>query len=196
MFALLALMMAAKASTPLAEAYEHITPQVAAGRVARCGVGPATVRSDAELQTDVIVVADAGPISDQQIACIVKAASFYDVEVPPTARLRLSAIQKARVAAVAAAEGRKWLSDHKLLNRLPKYEPKITNDAKFASQIEDLCHAKGALHSRYGLHSISPDWAMLQFNAGPKDGPFSCILSVGLASGYELGFIGNEREAR
>lgn len=195
MIAYLALLVAAQSSQPLFGIYDRVTPQVAAERIARCGAGSVTVKSDAELDVDVLVIAGGGSVTDEQLACIDKAASFYDVELPASIQPRLNAIREAHAAALMAVEGRKWLSDHKLLDRLPEYEPGVTRDADFTHKIEELCNARGAFSSSYGFHAISPDWIMKSNSKFEKDGPFTCLLNAASATGYQLGFIGNEAYA-
>jgi len=174
--------------------YDRVTPQVAAERVERCGAGPVTAKSEPELDLDVLVINVSGSVTDEQLTCIDKAASFYDVELPASIQPRLDAIRKSRVDAAMAADGRKWLSEHKLLDRLPDYEPGVTQDANFAHKIEELCKAPGALSSRYGLHTLNPDW-IVRNSTFKSDGPLTCILNVTWATGYQLGFIGNETYA-
>lgn len=196
MLTMLAILAAFQVSNPLGDVFEQVTPQVAAERVARCGAGRVTIKSDTELDADVLVVAATAPITDQQIACIEKAASFYDVELPPNAQSRFNAATEARASALMKAENHKWLAAHNLLGRLPKYQPGVTNDGKFAERVENLCNAKGALHSRYGVHALNPDWALRQKDRAVQDQALGCVLSVSWATGYELDFIGNEQFAR
>lgn len=187
---------AAQISAPLLNAYPNITPQVAAKRVSDCAVGAVTVRSDAELEADVLVIAGSAPVSDQQLACIDKAASFYDVELPPSVQPRFNAIREAHSAALMTSEARKWLKAHGLLDQLPKYEPGVTDDAAFGRKVEKLCGADGALQSRYGPHALSPEWATERaLDARLEDGPLACLLNVTWATGFKMGFIGNEQAA-
>lgn len=67
MFAQLVLL-AAQVTSPMMDAYDRITPQVAAKRVARCGAGPVTIRSENEMDMDVLVVTAKRAITDVQIA--------------------------------------------------------------------------------------------------------------------------------
>lgn len=187
----------AQMSALLLDAYPSITPQVAAKRVADCGVGAVTVRADTDLGADVLVVEGSEPVSDQQLACINKAASFYDVELPSSAQPRFDAIRDAVSAALMASEARKWLKAHGLLNRLPKYEPGVTDDAEFGRKVEKLCSAEGALQSQYGPHTLSPAWTTQRVgDAQREEGTLKCLLSVTWASGYKMGFIGNEQAGR
>ena len=183
----------AQVTSPMLDAYDRITPEVAAERVASCGAGAVTVRSKKEIDVDVLVVAANSAITDKQIVCIAKAASFYEVELPPDAQPRLNAITTARSEAITKAEGAKWLSAHNLLAELPEYKVGVTNDDEFVRKIETLCRAGGALHSRYGVHAINPEWVRKHVRIPTKDGPFACVISAAMASGFELVFIGNEQ---
>jgi hypothetical protein len=196
MYAHLIMIAAAQMSTSLSNAYPNITPQVAAKRVTDCGVGAVTVRSDAELDTDVLIVGGSAPVSDQQLACINKAASFYDVELPSPAQPRFNAIREAHSAALMASEARKWLKAHDLLDQIPKYEAGVTDDAAYGRKVEKLCRADGALRSAYSPHALSPEWAMQHTSDDRlEDGPLACLLKVTWATGFKMGFIGNEQVA-
>ena len=185
---------AAELSAPFPAGFDRMTPQIAAARVARCGVGPVAIRPEPDLQEDVLVATGSPSVSDEQLACIDKAASFYDVELAPAVQLRFDAIREARATAIVNEQARRWLAVHKLLDRLPRYERGVTSDAIFSRQVEALCHARGALQSSYGHHTLSPDWTRRQFKDGrPNDGPFACLINVTVATGYEIGFVGNER---
>jgi hypothetical protein len=89
--------------------YDRVTPQAAAERVMRCAVGPVTVKSEAGLETEVLVVAANGPLTDEQIDCIDRAASFYNVELPASAQSGFNKARETRATAYLAGEGRKWL---------------------------------------------------------------------------------------
>ncbi len=189
----LAALLVAQATSPMLGAYDQITPKVAAARIVRCGVGPVTVRSNEAIEEDVLVVVAKGTITDEQIACIATAASFYDVELPRDAQARLDAITKAKSAELVKAEGRRWLTTHHLLEKLPQYEAGVTDDDSFARSVEEICGARGALHSQFGVHALNPAWANQQQGPPEEDGPFACVINAALASGFEFAFIGNEQ---
>ena len=183
----------AQLSTSFLTSDDHMTPQIAATRVAACGARPVTVRFDTDLDSDVLVVG-ATAISDRQLACIDKGASFYDVELPPSVQPRFDGIREARYAALMASEARKWLKTHNLLDRLPKHESGLTDDAAFGREVEALCGADQALQSRYSAHALNPEWAMQHAtDVRPENGPLACLLNVAWATGFKIGFIGNER---
>lgn len=195
MFAAAILIAAAQLSASFLDAYEQISPQVAARRVAACGVGAVTVRSDKTLDADILVV-PAAAVSDRQLTCVDKASSFYDVELAPSIQPRFNAIREARSAALTTSEALKWLKAHHLLDRLPKYEAGVTDDAVFGREVEQLCGADQALQSRYGPHALSPDWVMRHATDAPsEDGAMACLLNAAWATGFKMGFIGNEQAA-
>jgi len=95
-----------------------------------------------------------------------------------------------------ASEARKWLKAHDLLDRLPVYQPGVTDDAAFGREVETLCNAKGAFRSGYGPHVLSPDWLMRRANEPhPNMKPMECLLAISAMSGFKMGFIGNEQIA-
>ena len=158
------LLAAVQASAPLVDPQQPVTSRVAAERAAQCGAGPVTVRSDTQLDIDVLVMA--ATVTDDQLACIDKAASYYDVELPPAVQPRLNSIRDARAAAMMAQEGRKWLAARHLLDRVPDYRPELTDDAAFTRRIEALCGARGAFQSRYGDRYVNVGVAEAQMICG------------------------------
>jgi hypothetical protein len=77
--------------------------------------------------------------------------------------------------------------------KLPKYEVGVTDDDRFAREVEKFCGASGALHSQYGVHALNPEWAMQQREPPKEDGPLPCVINAALAAGFEFAFIGNEQ---
>lgn len=189
---------AAAAGLPARPADAPVTPQVAAERVAGCGVGPVTVRFDPMLDGDVLTAAGGGASpSDEQLACVDKAAGAYEVELPPSVQPRLDAIRAARFAAMMAVEARAWLAARDLLARLPAYRPGETDEAAFARAIGDLCDAKGAFSMRDGDMVLDPEWVKRRpvaaaDAAADDDRVFACLVNAAWASGLRLGFAGNE----
>ena len=177
--------------------FERISPQEAAQRITRCGLGPVTIRYEAELEEDVLVAAP-DSATDDQLICADKAASQYTLELPPNLQSRFQAISYARQAAMARVEARAWLSARGLLARVPEYRAGKTNDAVFTRQVETLCgpRARGAFRSRYGPHALSPDWAKRQIRRPDQFEVFTCLSYVTAAAGYEFRLIGNEAYRR
>jgi hypothetical protein len=181
------------------EGLEIVSQHVAAERVTACGAGPVTFRHDRQSDADILTARETASATREQLLCIDRAAGLgYDVELSPVVQQQFDAIRQARTSAIVAASARQWLSAHKLLDRLPKYQPGVTSDAAFTRDIESLCgsRAKGAFQSEYGFHAISPDWVMRQSQKVEPDGVFACLLNAVSATGYEYEFIGNEALGR
>jgi hypothetical protein len=175
--------------------FERITPQEAAQRVSACGLGPVTIRYDEELQEDILTARSIKTATDEQLACADKAASYYDLELPATLQPHFASIRDARWSAFFQEQARSWLDARGLLNRIPKYQPGVTDEAAFTRNIESLCgqRAKGAFQSKYGYHAVDPDWALRKLRPiDPKDETFTCLMNAMTVAGYRIGFIGNE----
>ncbi len=175
----------------------EVRPAEALERAAACGLGPAAVRFDDELQSYVLSVADAVSATDEQLSCLDGATEFgMFVELPEDLQRRFDALRDARASAMMKAQARMWLAQRKMLERVPDYVPGKTDDAAFAKAIERLCgpHAEGALGSFNGSAAISPDW-IATIGMPPrkkKAEALSCLLNVASVAGFELGLIGNE----
>jgi hypothetical protein len=196
---ILTLLLLAEAARTVATPFgpvEIMTPRAAAERVAKCGAGTVAIRHNEELQSDVLVITSTEPITETKLVCVDQAASYFDVVLPSASRASFKKIRNERLSAAAKVETRKWLDEHKLLGRLPLYEAGRTDDAAFAKEMESLCgpEAKGAFQSPHGPHAISPDWAERMFAKG-DEASLTCLLKVASATGFPLGFIGNERSA-
>ncbi|MCA1653944.1 MAG: hypothetical protein ABR588_00575 [Sphingomicrobium sp.] len=194
MIATILILVAAPASMPF-DVFERITAQEAANRVAQCGLAPVTTRYDADLHEDLLTATPVNLATDEQLACADKAASYYTLELPPSAQPRYDAIREARLSAVFKAQARVWLSARGLLNQVPEYRVGITNDALFTRRIESLCgpRARGAFQSKFGFHAVSPDWVKRNLNPPERGGEvLSCLMNVTTVAGFEFGFIGNE----
>jgi len=179
---------------------ERISPQIAVERATQCGLGPATVRYEDELQSDILTVANVASASDSQLACLDKAAGWgIFVELSPDLQPRFDAIRGARASAMMFEEAREWLSARGLLAQVPKYVPGTTDEAAFTRDVEQLCgpQAKGAFQSQYGFHAMSPEWAQ-KMGMPPKSeyfDVFACLTNVMTVAGFKVMFIGNEAPA-
>ena len=182
-------------SNDLEKLFDRVSPQEAAQRVTQCGLGKVTVRYDELLQAEVLIAERATAVTDEQLTCADKAASYYRLELPTAVQTRYDAIREARLSAHFLREAQNWLADRGLLDQVPKYAAGIADDAVFTRKLEDLCgpKAKGAFQSEYGFHALSPDW--VQRNLQP---PFenvevlTCLTNAALVAGFDIGFIGNE----
>jgi len=170
-------------------------PKKVTKRVSQCGLGPISTRYDADLQEDILVAPDAKSATDAQLACADKAVGFYTLELPPSVQARFNAMRAARLSLEFQTQARAWLSARGLLDQLPKYQEGVTDDAKFTSQVESLCgpRAKGAFESKFGFHTLSPEWVERELEPSDRNGDvFSCLMNVTSAAGFKIGFIGNE----
>jgi len=175
----------------------RITAEMAVERVAKCGLGSATIRYEDELQSDILSLPEAASATESQLSCLDSATGFgIFVELPPSLQPRFAAIREARASSIVRAEARKWLLKRGLLERVPRYVPGTTDEAAFTRAIEHLCgpRAKGAFQSQYGRHTLSPEW-MKALRLPSKDeniDALSCLLNVTAVAGFSIGFIGNE----
>jgi hypothetical protein len=198
-FASIFLLVAAPSSSPYdgfeRDAFERITVQEAANRLAQCGFGPVTTRYDADLDEDVLIATGAKSATDEQLACADRAVSYYTLQLSPNIQPHYDAKREARLSELFQTQARDWLAARGLLNRLPKYQEGVTNDAGFARQVESLCgpRAKGAFESKFGVHAFSPEWIRRELKPTASDqGVFWCLVSATTAAGFKVGFIGNE----
>lgn len=182
---------------------ERVTPQTALQRVWGCGLGPATIRYEHELQSHILSMPSATAATESQLRCLDMATGFgIDVELPATLQPRFDTVRGARASAFIKTEARDWLSKRGLLDRVPRYVPGVTDEATFTRAVEHLCGplAKGAFKSKYGPHVLSPEWVQeygLLPGTGlpPKDGDMdvlTCLMKVTTVAGFEVGLIGNE----
>jgi hypothetical protein len=188
------LMSLALSSERAEEVFEQITPQVAADRISECGLGEVSIRYEEVLQSEVLTAGGAKSVSDVQLACADKAASYYDLELPPNVQPRYDAIRDARLSSHFLKEAQAWLAERGLLERVPEYQAGVTDDGSFTQQIESLCgpRAKGAFQSEYGFHAISPDWAQRNFKPFEEGAEvLTCLMNATRVAGFEIGFIGN-----
>jgi hypothetical protein len=164
-------------------------------------LGPATIRFEDELQSDILSLPDAASATESQLSCLDSAVGFgIFVKLPAPLQPRFDAIREARASEMMRANAREWLSKRGLLARLPKYVHGATDDAAFAWEAENLCgqKAKGAFQSQYGPHAFNPDWIENLGLSPQGEGmeAMSCLLNVTIAAGFRIGFIGNEAYRR
>ena len=151
------------------------------------------------MQQDVMVVAAAGTVTDQQLECADKGASYHTLELPPHVQRRYNAIRAARFKLAFDADARAWLSARGLLGKVPEYRRGVTDDSAFTRRVEELCgpRAKGAFQSTYSFRTLDPAWIKREMQP-PEMGEevFTCIVNVTSIAGFELGFVGNEAYRR
>jgi hypothetical protein len=185
-------LMAVLAANPPSIPKELVKPEVAAARVAACSFGKVRPMFDETLQEDVIEVRAVTSASEQQLHCIALASlgSGYYVVFPPSLDRRYQALYWRLLRDQGKADAKLWLEKRGLLSRLPAYDPKRSDSATFARVIERLCGPKaaGALQPAPGMATFSK-----RLSAGKiDDETLWCLLNAAAASGYPLGFTGNE----
>lgn len=186
---------------PLDEPVELVKPQVAAARVASCGFKTVRPRFDDELQQNVIEVSDVASASTEQLRCVALASlrSHYYVMFPGPVEQTYQSLYWRMSQEREKADARVWLEKRGLLSRLPAFDPQRSDNRTFARALERLCGPKAA-------GTLEPIGEMATFKAGTLGAvensmhlegkldaeTLSCLLNAAAASGYSIGFIGNE----
>jgi len=180
---------------------EFVKPQVAAQRVAECGFKNVRSKFDGELQEDVVEVTNVASASVEQLRCTAVASlnTHYFVIFPAPVYQTYDALYWRLSRERDKADARAWLDKRGLLSRLPAYDPKRSDEIAFVHTLEALCGPKatgtlkpmpgGATFEDGALGTIAKD--------GPTKGKLDdetmwCLVNAAAASGYPLGFIGNE----
>jgi hypothetical protein len=197
MLGLMILLLAKTAATPT-ETPEVVQPAEAASQVAACGFKD--VRSSLEddtLEDDFIRVLGVTAATEGQLRCVANASlrtHYYVVFQEP-----LDSIYQPRYWRLSEqrelADARAWLQKRGLLSRLPALNPKTSDASVVGRALEALCGPKavGTLRPMKGFTTLSND----ALTSGKLDeDTFTCLLNVTKASGYPLGFIGNEAHTK
>jgi hypothetical protein len=180
---------------------ELVKPEVAAARIEACGFKSVHPRFDDTLQEDVVEVLDVGSVSPKQLRCVALASldSYYYVmfpaQVEPTYQTLYWRMSRER----GKADARAWLEKRGLLSRLPTFDPKRSDETTFARTLEGLCGPKaaGTLQPMRGMATFK-EGALGTFEKGAlssgklDDETLWCLVNAAAASGYPLGFTGNE----
>jgi hypothetical protein len=169
------------------------SPQTAAEQITQCGAGAVDIRYDDLLQSYVLTVRDA---TEAQLRCIETAAGYHDVELQPELQKAFDKIRAAKYSAVYQDHAVAWLSSRGRLDKVPKFQAGVTDEAVFSGKLEMFCGpaAKGALQSEYGPRTISPEW-LRKIPLPPSaedDEAISCLMATASVAGFEVDFIGNE----
>lgn len=176
-------------------------PQLAAERVAACGFSNVRPKFDDQLQEDVVEVQSVTSASAEQLRCAALAAldSHYYVWFPGPVDAAYQAIYWRMSDERYKAEAREWLEKRGLLSRLPRYDPKRSDDVAFTHALEMLCGPKaaGTLQPMHGMATFKQGALGTLDAHGFVEGPLdaetmSCLSKAAAVSGYLLGFIGNE----
>lgn len=168
-----------------------------AAQVATCGFRHASPTFDKTVQENVIRVEHVSSASEAQLRCVahVSLDTHYYVVFPKKIENVYQSLYWSMARQRDKTDARAWLEKRGLLSRLPTYDPKLSDEITFAHSLEDLCgpRAGGALKPMHG-------WAIIQesaLSAGKlEDDTLQCLVAAAQASGYGLGFVGNEQYER
>lgn len=159
-----------------------------------------STKYEPDLHEDVLIASEAQSVTDEQLACAFRVVDFYyTLQLSADAKSRFDSILEANAAMRAKSEASNWLAARGLLARVPTYDKGLTDEATFTHQIENLCgpKAKGAFQSKYGFHSLSPEW-FRRLGMPPKPEAteaLTCLMRVAAFTGFSVGFIGNAAAA-
>ena len=178
-----------------------IKPEAAAARVAACGFKSVGSKFDDELQENVVEVRDVAVASTEQLRCTAVASldTHYYVTFPAPVYQSYETLYWRLSRERDKADARAWLEKQGLLLRLPTYDPKHSDEAVFAHTLEGLCGPKaaGTLQPMHGMATFK-DGALGTFGKGGftrgklDEETMWCLVNAASASGYPLGFVGNE----
>ena len=173
-----------------------VRSEIAIQKITACGFKKVDSKFDDTLQEDVIEVLDDVSISDEQLRCaaLVSLSSSYYVTFPATTEKAYQPLYWSLSREQGKADAKAWLDKRGLLSRLPTYDPKQSNNSAFVRSLENLCgpKASGTLKVLNGMATFS-DSALA--TGALDEETLWCLTNAAAASGYPLGFIGNEAVA-
>jgi hypothetical protein len=178
--------------------YQAITDADADRRARSCGLNHIAISHDELEQNDYLIVSDE-EISPDQLMCLATAfdATNLNVIVPEA---HIEAFY--RFANELAAPRNRRIAREQLAemgySEPPTYDPATMTDAEYAKQLEQFCgpEAEGALGSTWGPRTLSPGFVTLEdLSDEAKLKAQYCLFVAGAVSGFNIGFIGNERVA-
>lgn len=171
----------------------HPVAPDAVARVKECGFASAQLQFNEVFNEDIVLVTGVSDATEAQLKCVAEAslATNFFVQFPAAVDAKYQPLywtmnrEQGRLAAKA------WLQERGLLSQLPSYDPKLTDEATFVRRLESLCgpKASGMLRPHGGMAVITPD-AVASGVAG--DELLWCLTNVAAASGYGIGYVGNE----
>lgn len=189
---IIATALAAHAPTDFA-ALAAVKPQTVAARVRACGFPRVGVTFDDVLQEPVVTV-DQSAATSEQLHCTARASlnSVYYVQFAARSLDRVyqrvySEMSRARNHADAVA----WLARRGLLSKLPAYDATRAAKPATARAIEAVCGSRTGkiLDPRHNGVRTAPDpRALLRLS----ENEILSMSNAAEATGYRLGFIGNE----
>lgn len=171
-----------------------VKPEVAAERVASCGIGTPKPTFNQTLQEDVIEISGIESASDGQLRCVASASleTYYYVVLPAALNEKYQAIYWAISKERDLANARRWLEERGLSAKLPTYDPNNSDEMTFVRKLEAMCGAKaeGAIKPLKGFGTFSEG----VLSSGRLDKhTWWCLINGAAVSGYPFGFIGNEQ---
>lgn len=178
---------------PLEAPIEQAKPEVAAAQVAACGFSKVQVTFNDSLHEDIVEILDVRSVSNAQLHCaaLESLATRYYVVFPASVERAYQSLYWSLSKERDRADAKAWLQKRGLLSRLPTYVPNRSNDSAFARTLERLCGPKavGTLKATKGRATFVAE-ALLEGRM--DDETLECLVNAAAASGYTLGFIGNE----
>ncbi|WP_324750289.1 hypothetical protein SH591_01965 [Sphingomonas sp. LY54] len=177
-----------------------VQPQVAVARVADCGFNSVQSRFDDDLQQEVVEVLDVSSATPEQLRCTVIASlnSHYYVLFPAPLSEAYQSLYWRISHEAEQADARAWLEKRGLLSQLPPYDPERSDEAVFVHTLEGLCGpaATGMLQAVGGMATLEEASGRIEKGSVAQgkldDETMSCLVNAAVASGYPLGFTGNE----
>jgi hypothetical protein len=170
-----------------------LNPRAAAAHVRACGLRHVRVKSDPDLEEDVVEVSHVSTATDVQLRCVAQQSLAWGtyVEFPERLNQTYQKVYFEIADAAARIHARVWLDRRGLLAKLPTYVKGQTDDLTFARRLEGLCgpQARGAYvrdHGRVILKPGNPEQPAID------NGTFECLLNATTASGFPMSFVGNE----
>jgi hypothetical protein len=177
-------------------------PEVATKRVKACGFTSVRSVFDPTLQEDVIEVRDVASATPGQLACAAAAslASSYYLTFPEAIQQAYQIVYYGMSHERDVEHARAWLQARGLLARLPSYDPERSDDLAFARSLEALCGPKAEGTFRLigpGMVTFRPGVLGTVAKDGFTEGRLDeetlwCLTNAATASGFFLGFVGNE----
>lgn len=188
---LLSILFAVGQSLPMPSAPPAASDVLA--RVKACGFPSARATFDPTLQEDRVAVEGATDATDDQLKCVAKSAiaTGHYVTFPAPIDDRYQPLYWEIIREHGRLAARAWLEERGLLSQLPVYDAKNPDETSFVRKLESLCGAKatGVLKPLDGMAMIKPE----ALTGSPADDEMMwCLMNVASASGYGLGFVGNE----
>ena len=183
---------ASAAANPVRALGAPVTPKDAAAGVAACGFSSDRAKFDALIQQDVIEVVRVTSASEEQLGCAARASIAYQYYVifPEALEKAYQPLYAALARESEQANAKAWLAKRGLLARLPIYDPQRYDDRTFSRALERLCGPKAT-------GTLEPGTGMAALNKAASEGRLDeealwCLVNAGTASGYSIGFVGNE----